>query len=38
MRRILAGLERAHPDTGYGLDLEIELAQDVIAKLEGGAS
>ena len=38
MRRILAGLERAHPDTGWGLDLEIELAQDVIAKLEGAAS
>lgn len=38
MRRILAGLERAHPDTGYGLDLEIELAQDIIAKLEGAAS
>lgn len=38
MRRILAGLERAHPDTGWGLDLEIELAQDVIAKLEGSAS
>ena len=38
MRRILAGLERAHPDTGRGLDLEIELAQDVIAKLEGAAS
>lgn len=38
MCRILAGLELAQPATGYGLDLEIELAQDVIAKLEGSAA
>ena len=36
--RIKEGLDFAQPHTGFGLALEIELAQDVIAKLEGGAS
>lgn len=38
VRRILAGLELAQPATGYGLEFEIELAQDIIAKLEAGAA
>ena len=38
LRRILAGLELAQPATGYGLELEIEIAQDVITNLERGAA
>ena len=36
--RIKEGLDFAQPHTGFGLELEIELAQDIITKLEGGDS